>query len=98
MMKSRNKRKIGDRFEGKVQKSINSGATWFSPLDLGMDKYAIEAKYTDKKGFRIPLSLVEKIWSKALDLGKEPLLSIGIRRNDNQIFVLNCQIRLERKC
>ena len=43
----KNKRKIGDRFESKVQKSINSGATWFSPLDLGDGKYAIEVKYTD---------------------------------------------------
>lgn len=85
------------RFEGKVKSSINSGATWFSPLDLDYGKYAIEAKFTDQKGFRVTLDLLEKVWGKSLDLNKEPLLSIGIRRNDNQYFVLNCNIRLENK-
>jgi len=96
LRKNRSKNK-GMRFEDQVRKTINSGAVWTSPGDLDTDKYAIEAKYTDKKGFRIPLTMVEKIWSEALDMGKEPLLSIGIKRNDTEVFVLDCQIRLQRK-
>ena len=97
MQRQRQNKKAGIKFEEKVQKAINSGAVWFSPLDLDYGKYCIEAKFTDKKGFRIPLSLIEKIWDKSLSLGKEPLLSISIKRNDQQSFILNCQIRLERK-
>ena len=85
------------RFEDQVRKTINSGATWASPGDLDYGKFVIEAKYTDKKGFRIPLTMIDKIWNQALDMGKEPLLSIGIKRNDNEVFVLDCQIRLQRK-
>jgi len=87
----------GMKFEKKVQKSINSGATWHSPLDLAYGDYLVEAKYTDKKGYRIPLTLIEKIWNQSLDMQKMPLLSIGIKRNDNEVFVLDCQIKLQRK-
>lgn len=95
-MKHTSKKK-GMKFEGKIQKAINSGATWFSPLDLQDGKNCIECKYTDKKGFRVSLDLLEYVWNKSLDLNKEPNLTIGIKRNDNQVFVLNCQIRLQNK-
>ena len=95
MTQARKNKKKGSKYEDKVKKSINSGTFWFSPLDLDYGRYIIECKFTDKKGFRIPLSLVEKIWNKALSLNKEPLLSIGIRRNKKQVFVLNCTIQLD---
>jgi len=95
-LQKQNKNK-GMKFEKKIQRTIGSGMTWFSPLDLDCGRYCIECKFSEKKGFRIPLTLVEKIWNQALSLNKEPLLSIGIKRNDHEIFVLNCQIRLERK-
>lgn len=90
-------KKKGQKFEDKVKSTINSGATWFSPADLDFGKYCIEVKFTEKKGFRIPLTMVEKIWNQSLDMGKEPLLSIGIKRNEDEIFILNCQIFLQRK-
>jgi len=85
----------GNKFENKVAKSINSGALWFSPLDLQEDKHCIECKYTDKKGYRISLDLLESIWDKALSKNKLPYLVIGIRRNENQLFVLRCGITTE---
>lgn len=91
----------GSKFETKVSKSIGSGRLEISPLDLRYDKsqsekYYIECKYTDLKGYRITLNLIEKIWGASLSLNKEPVLVIGIRRNDNEVFVLNCPIQLER--
>jgi hypothetical protein len=93
----KNPRKTGNRFENKCQKSINSGALWFSPLDLNYKNYSIEAKYTDKKSYSIKLDLIEKIWEKSLEMNKDPLLIIGMKRNDTQIFTLRCEINLERK-
>ena len=94
-LQKKNKKK-GNKFEGKVQRTLGSGNIWFSPLDLSCDKYAVEAKYTDLKGYRITKDLLEKIWDKALSLNKEPVLVIGIKRNDEQVFVLQCNINVER--
>lgn len=65
-------------YEAKCIKSINSGALSFSPGDLSTDKYCIEAKFTDKKGYRITSKTLEKIWDESLDANKEPLMIIGI--------------------
>ena len=89
--------KKGRKFETVVQKSIGSGNLWFSPLDINCANFCIEAKYTDKKGFRISKELIDKIWNKALNMNKEPALIVGIKRNDEQIYVLHCRINIERK-
>lgn len=91
----------GNRFESKVQKTIGSGRLQISPLDLRYDKskseqYYIECKFSELKGFRISLKLLEKIWGASLSMNKEPVLVIGIRRNDNEVFVLNCMLQLEK--
>lgn len=57
----------------------------------------VECKYTDKKGFKVTLELLEKLLSKALSANKEPFLIIGIKRKDNEYFILNCTIEIKRK-
>jgi hypothetical protein len=96
-MDPRQNKKKGNRFEKKVQKSLNSGSLWLSPLDLHSEKNFIEVKYTDRPGYRIDLKLLEKIWGQSLSMNKNPYLSIGIKRNDDQIFVLHCQVNVERR-
>jgi len=93
-MKKKNK---GYKFEKKVSKNIASGALWFAPLDINYDNYLVECKMTDKKGYRINLNLLEKIWGKSLNLNKEPLLVIGIKRNDNENFILTCRLGVEKR-
>ena len=96
-VKKKPNKKIGDKFEKQVSRTIKSGGLWFSPLDIDYEGYCIECKYTDKKGYRIDTDLLEKIWGQSLDMGKEPMLVIGIKRNDKQVFTLHCQIQLEKK-
>lgn len=93
-MKSRNK---GDKFEKKVQRTIGSGGLWFQPLDIQYEDYIIECKTTDKKGYRISTDLLEKIWGQALSMNKLPKLIIGIKRNDKQMFIINCDINIEKQ-
>jgi hypothetical protein len=87
----------GEKFENKVQKTIASGRFWSSKGDLRCEDYCIECKYTDKKGFRLTTAILEKLWSQALDSSKEPMISIGIKRNDNEIFIVEGLLRVERK-
>ncbi len=95
-MKKKNPRK-GQKFEKKVASGIGSGRFWHSPLDITYEDYCIEAKYTDGKGYRISLDLLEKIWGEALSVNKEPMLIIGIKRNDGQMFTLHCNIQVEKR-
>jgi len=96
-MKQKNQKRKGMKFEKRCQKTISSGAVWFDPLDLKYENYCIEAKYTDKKGYRITTKLLDEIWGKSLEMNKEPFLIIGIKRNDNQIFTLHCSVNMESK-
>jgi hypothetical protein len=87
----------GRKFEDKCKKTIASGALWFNKGDLRYEDKFIECKYTDKKGFRVSLEMLEKLWSQALDSSKEPVIQIGIKRDDNTVFVIDGVLRLERK-
>jgi len=86
----------GSKFETKVKNSIRSGGLWFSPLDLSTDTHLVECKYTDQKGYRITKDLVAKIWKQALSIQKEPILVIGIKRDEDTMFTLNCQIQVTK--
>jgi isochorismate hydrolase len=96
-MNNRRNKKKGSKFEDKVKKTLNSGSLWMSPLDLSSKENQIEVKYTDKPGYRISLDLLNKIWGQSLSMNKEPYLIIGIPRDDEQMFVLHCQINIERR-
>jgi Holliday junction resolvase len=61
-----------------------------------MEDFVIECKFTDKKSFRITLKTLEKLWNQALDANKEPILEIGIRRNDNEIFKIQGMVTVEK--
>jgi hypothetical protein len=93
-MKSKNR---GRQFEDRVKSTIASGALWFSKGDLKDKDNTFECKYTDKKGFRLTLEMLEKIWEQALNAQTEPRFVIGIKRNEKEIFVISCGIQLERK-
>lgn len=86
----------GKKFENKIQKTINSGAMWFDKGDLKTDEYVIEAKYTEKKGFRISTKILNKLWNDALEANKFPLLTIGIKE-DNCLWMLKVTINREVK-
>lgn len=93
-MKKKSKVK-GNDFEKKVVKTIRSGALWFAPSDINYQDYIIECKFTEKKSFRITLNMIEKLWNQSLSLNKEPLLVIGIKRNERETFIINCRINIE---
>ena len=94
---SKSNKNKGRKFEDKVQKTLGSGNLWFSKGDLHYENRCVECKFTDKKGFSITLNILEKLWSQALDSNKDPLLVIGIRRNDEEVFIVTADVKLERQ-
>ena len=97
MSKKKNRsKKLGQKFEKKVQKTINSGALWFNKGDLQTKDYVIEAKYTEKKGYRITTKLLKKLWEDALEANKLPLLTIGIK-DEEGLWMLGITINREVK-
>lgn len=95
----RNK-KIGQKFESKVQKTINSGQLYFDKGDLKTDTHLIECKFTQKKGFRITTKVLQKIWDEALTANRLPVLVIGIQddKDEDIVWMLNVNIERKRKC
>lgn len=93
---SQSNKDVGSAYERKVKSQIQSGGLWFAPLDLSTDKHCIECKYTDQKGYRINLKLLDKIWNQSLSINKEPILVIGIKKNDQLNYRLVCQLTLEK--
>jgi len=85
--------KKGNKFE----KTIASGALWWNKGDIRYGDYCIECKFTEKKGFRVSKQILEKLWNDSLDASKEPLLIIGIDRNDNEMFVVEGRVTVRKK-
>ena len=81
----------GRKFEDKVRKTINSGATWFDKGDLSTDEYLIECKFTEKKGFKITTKILKKLWEEALEANKLPFLTIGIK-DDITTWIIKANI------
>ena len=83
--------------QNKVKKTIRSGAFVFAPSSIDYKDYIVDVKFTDKKKYSITLNMLEKLLEESIRMNKKSLLKIGIKRNDKEIFVLECKIRLERK-
>lgn len=95
-MKNKSNKKIGNDFETKVQKTINSGALRFDKGDLKTEDYLIECKYTKKKGFRITQKILQKLWEQAYDSNKTPKMVIGIKDEDND-WILTVNVNKKRR-
>ena len=91
-----NRRKIGDKFEDKVQRCINSGTFFFDKGDIKTDDFLIECKYTEKGSYSVNKKLLHKIWNEALERNKLPKLVIGIKDED-KIWMLDCSLYREVK-
>lgn len=80
----------------KVTKSIKSGAKPQSPANINYKNFIIEAKYTNKKSFKITKDMLDKLWYQSLSLNKNPLLIIGIKKDNKEIYLLTCNVVIEK--
>jgi Holliday junction resolvase len=89
-------RKKSNKHEKVCQRTINSGGMWFQKGDIRYCDYVIECKITDKKGFNVTLTILEKLWKEALEAQKEPIIEIAIKRKDREYFRIQGLVTLER--
>lgn len=97
-MKKRSNKKKGSDFEQICKETINSGAINLDgDLSAKTDEgqYLIESKFTEAKGFKITLDMIEKAWEQGLSIGKHPRFIIGIKRNDKQLWMLCASVTLK---
>ena len=93
-MKNKRRKNKGREFEKRVQKTLNSGSLWFDKGDLKTKNHVIECKYTEKKGFRITIRLLRKLWDEALEANKLPALTIGIK-DGKDLWMLKIKVEKE---
>lgn len=60
------------------------------------NEYCIEYKSTDKNSIKICLETLEKIFKEAKRVNKIPKLVIGIRKSDNEMYMLTGEVSLEK--
>lgn len=87
-MKSRWQKKEqrdAEDFGGKV--TPRSGGFWSFPGDVKTDKFLIDAKSTEKNGYRVTKKVWNKIVDESIKSGKIPMLSLEI--DDLELIVLD---------
>ena len=52
---------------------------------------------TDKQSIKICRCMLEKLWKESEDAGKEPEIVIGVRKNDDEVFILSGKLTLEKQ-
>jgi hypothetical protein len=52
---------------------------------------------TDKDSFKICRVMLENVWNQSLNANKRPLIVIGIRRNDNEVFTITGELTVEKQ-
>jgi len=78
----------------KKNKNIQSGAK--APSAIEYKDYYIEVTYADKKKYSITSHMLEKLWNNSLNMGKKPLLRIGIKKSDSEMFILSCELDINK--
>lgn len=63
---------------------------------MSYDNICIENKITDKNNLKITAKALETLWRKAKKINKKPCLILGIRKNENEIFVLQCFLDIKK--
>ena len=65
--------------------------------EIDYNNCIVEVIHTDKKGYKITLKALEKLIEQSITLGKNPIIIIGISRNEKEFFLLTVKIKVESK-
>jgi len=82
------KKELRDSISFGGRRTPRSGGLFFAPGDVTTDKFLIDCKSTEKKGFSITEQIWDKIHTEALKCRKLPCLSIQLG-NGVEIVVLS---------
>jgi len=97
MKKKKSNKSKGGAFEEKIIATINSGALAWQKTDAQSSEFCYEIKMTDKLGFRISKKILDKLWEESFQSNKIPRLIIGLPKDDNNYYILTCDIHSQKK-
>ena len=80
-------RKDAEAFKGRV--TPKSGGHWSFPGDVVTEKFLIDSKATEKKGFRITGNIWRKVFNEALKSRKIPILSLSLINEAIDLVILD---------
>jgi hypothetical protein len=59
--------------------------------------YCTNVNFTDKNKISITLAFLNKFYDESLKAKKKPFVIFGIKRNEKEIFIIEGELKLERK-
>uniref|UniRef100_A0A6M3L0Q2 Uncharacterized protein n=1 Tax=viral metagenome TaxID=1070528 RepID=A0A6M3L0Q2_9ZZZZ len=65
--------------------------------NIKVEDKVVKSIYTDKKGFKITLELLENLLQQAKKVKKQPLLIISLLRNKKEVVTMKSIVSIERK-
>ena len=65
--------------------------------DIKFDEFCTFFRMTDKDSFKICVTMLENLYKQATSADKKPLLVLGIRRNDTEVFTLTGELTIEKQ-
>jgi hypothetical protein len=57
----------------------------------------VECRYTDKKSINITKKFLDNLWKSIEDSGKDAIIIIGVKKDEDFNYVLSCKIVTERR-
>jgi hypothetical protein len=67
------------------------------PQKAKVEQCCTHFKFTDKQSIKICLECLEKLWNEAKKTGKQPQLVIGLRKNDDEVYMLTGTLTIEKQ-
>jgi len=67
------------------------------PQKAKVDNCCTSFKFTEKSSIKICLECLNKLWDEAKQAGKDPQIVIGLRKNDDEIYVITGNLTIEKQ-
>ena len=92
---------MSKKLQKKIRPSFSTKDITETVLNDGLgnplyEQFCIENKRIDKDNYKITLQSLEKLWQQALNINKKPCLVLGLRRDNNEIFLLQCFLTIKK--
>ena len=63
--------------------------------DIKFNNYCTVFQLSDTSNCKVGLATLEKLWNESMKANKKPLIVLGVRRNDNELFMITGEVKLE---
>ena len=65
-------------------------------MKINYKDYCVLSKLTDNKTVQITRQMLDKLCKQAKKMSKKPLLILGLRKDDEEIYKVHCEVSKEK--